>query len=119
MSYRQARRLYLIATVPLPPDVLTVDFCKKAKWLSGRKQIGKKVILRRNGHTRKQDTYPYVVPNNPRTPLQQNNRQKFQAAMVAWTALPPDQKAIYEQRATGRDLTGKNLYVRAYMLDEL
>ena len=109
---------------------ITQEFLRKCIFMTGRKQIGKKVILRyisgtaaehsgQNARRPRQDIYPYVVPNNPQTPAQQANRNKFKDAMTAWSALSADEKAKWESKAYRRDLAGKNLFVKAFILDEL
>lgn len=121
-----AGRTYLgiLRDMPFPIH----DFLFKRLYFIGRKQIGKKVILRyvargqsikhgsRCGPGR-QDIYPYVVPHNPRTELQQANRMKFQAAMAAWKLLTPEERAPWEQKAAMKGIYGKNLFVKDYMLN--
>jgi len=86
------------------------------RWFTARKQVGKRVIYRYYSRTRKQDIYPYVVPHNPQTPAQQANRMKFADAMAAWAALPQATKDTYEHRVRDRQMYGKNLFVKEYML---
>lgn len=106
----------------LPPGVEfddLADFLTTLKLFTGRKQLGRTVILRYNGKLSRQDIYPYVVPRNPGTQLQQANRQKFAAAMQAWNALSPEEKEPFEITARQRNLYGKNVYVRKFMRNEL
>lgn len=58
----------------------------------------------------------FYIPNNPRTEAQQANRNKFIAALTAWHALTDEQKAVYNERAKGKSMTGYNVFVKQYML---
>jgi hypothetical protein len=98
---------------PVPPDLV---FWKKRWWIYAKKQIGKSVIFKYYSRYRQQRVYPYYHPYNPRTPAQQANRNKFKAAMAAWKILPEEQKAVFEHRALGRHMCGKNIFVKEFML---
>lgn len=93
------------------------EFLKGNKFFIGRKQFGRQVILRYNAKRARQDIYAFVIPRNPQTEKQQANRLKFKAAMQAWAALTPAQKAVYEATARQRNLYGKNVFVRRFMLN--
>ena len=56
----------------------------------------------------------FYGPTNPRTPAQEANREKFAAAMVAWQALTPVEKGVYNKRAKKRSMFGWGLFIREY-----
>jgi len=56
----------------------------------------------------------FYVPTNPRTTLQQENRQKFADAMTAWGALTSGEKLVYIKRAKTRQMKGWGLFIREY-----
>jgi hypothetical protein len=58
----------------------------------------------------------WVCPPNPRTPIQQANRELFKKAMQAWQVLSIEAKTQWKLKAqsTG-SLTGHNLFIRDYM----
>lgn len=58
----------------------------------------------------------FYVPANPQTVSQQANRVKFAAGIVAWQALTPAEKVVYNKNAIGKHMTGFNLFLRQYML---
>lgn len=57
----------------------------------------------------------YYVPSNPRTTLQQSNRQKFSDAVSAWHALTSEERALYNENAKGKGMFGFNLFISEYM----
>ena len=57
----------------------------------------------------------YAVPSNPRTPAQIAHRALFSAAVADWKELSPAEKDNWNQQASGRPLTGFNLFVRDHM----
>src|SRR3972149_916928 len=57
----------------------------------------------------------YVVPSQPRTPLQIAHRQIFADGMAAWMVLSSAAKAQWEHRARNRHMLGMNLYMRSYL----
>jgi hypothetical protein len=58
----------------------------------------------------------WVCPFNPRTPLQQANRELFRKAMQAWQDLSIEDKAYWKGKAKSvGSLTGHNLFIRDYM----
>lgn len=81
-----------------------------------RKQFAKRLIFRFYTPLKRQDCYPYNVPSNPQTPAQQANRYLFRDAMAAWSALPQEEKDVWNYRAKELSLFGKNLFVKQYML---
>ena len=58
----------------------------------------------------------FNMPYNPRTVLQQANRQKYADSVVEWQALTNVQKAVYNIRAVGRKMSGYNLFQKEYLL---
>lgn len=56
----------------------------------------------------------FYRPRNPRTPLQQANRDKFRHCMTLWMSLTPEQKAEYNKRARRRQMFGWGLFIREY-----
>jgi hypothetical protein len=59
---------------------------------------------------------PYYITKNPRTTLQQANRQKFADAVAGWHLLTEEEKNQYNKRAKPLKIEGFNLYIREYML---
>lgn len=66
----------------------------------------------------KRGKVPYKMkfyrPTNPRTPAQQENRQKFAQAMAEWQSLTEEQKLKYNKEARKINLFGRNLFIREY-----
>lgn len=54
-------------------------------------------------------------PLNPKTDPQKICQDKFALAISGWQALTSEQKAVYNERAKGRVLSGYNLFIREYM----
>lgn len=59
---------------------------------------------------------PYYITKNPRTDLQQTNRQKYADAVLAWQNLTSEQKGVYNLRAKYKKLSGYNLFLKEYLL---
>lgn len=57
----------------------------------------------------------YVIPRNPKTPLQQKNRSLFAEAMASWKSLPDEEKYIYKKRTMTLNMLPHNLYIREYI----
>ena len=57
----------------------------------------------------------FTMPRNPRTMAQQQNRAAFAAAVHAWKELPQYEKSRYNRMATGRNLSGYNIFVSMRM----
>ncbi len=57
----------------------------------------------------------YVIPRNPRTEAQQNNRSLFTEAMASWKSLTTEEKYLYKRRTEYMNMHPHNLYVREYM----
>lgn len=58
----------------------------------------------------------YYITKNPRTEAQQANRQKYADGIVAWQDLTSGQKAVYNQRAYAKEMSGYNLFLKEYLL---
>lgn len=63
-----------------------------------------------------QEKMDFYVPTNPQLPDQQANRQKLTDAVVAWQALTPEQKAVYNKNAIGKGISGYNLFLSEHLL---
>jgi len=87
--------------------------------ISARGQIGKEWIYYvRNGIQRRK---PYKVPANPQSESQQANRALFESAVSSWQGLSQQTKDSYNvlaSRLTKR-MSGYNLYLRKFLLDEV
>lgn len=55
------------------------------------------------------------TPTNPRTTIQQANRQKIADAVSAWQSLTTEQKANYNQKGARHNRRGYNLYIQEYL----
>lgn len=84
----------------------------RKKWINGKVYyvVGNKQYAR-----------THVIPTNPKTLAQQDNRAKFALAVVTWAGLPAEDKATFNDHATILQLkmSGYNLFVRLFMLDEI
>ena len=81
-------------TTPFPPN-LTYKSIPVAVQI--RKDIGEKVIYRvRQGNQQK---YKYFIPTNPQTTPQQAWRATFAAGRAAASALTPEEREPYKERA--------------------
>lgn len=58
----------------------------------------------------------FYRPTNPRTEIQQANRQKMINAVLAWQNLTAEQKIQYNKRARGKHYSGYNLYLKEHLL---
>ncbi len=58
----------------------------------------------------------YYWSRNPRSIPQQLNRTKFSDGVSAWALLTAEQKAEYNRKVRPRHGTGRNLFLREYML---
>jgi len=57
----------------------------------------------------------YYFPTNPRSIPQQNNRTKFANAVLAWQNLTTSQKEYYNDRESGRKMSGYNIFLHNFM----
>ena len=55
----------------------------------------------------------YVIPQNPNTPLQEQQRMHFTQAVDSWHTLTQDERDAYELLAV--KMTGFNLYVKRFL----
>lgn len=58
----------------------------------------------------------FYIPSNPQTEAQQANRATYAAGIVAWQALTPSQKDVYNEKAKGKRMSGYNLFLQEYLL---
>ena len=58
---------------------------------------------------------PFYKPRNPRTALQQLNRDTFKNACIQWQALDEPTKKVWREKAKGKPLYGFNLFVKWFM----
>lgn len=58
----------------------------------------------------------YYIPLQTMTPEKIASQTAFRSAILAWQALTPEQKAVYNKRAESRPMFGYNLFVREFML---
>lgn len=56
-----------------------------------------------------------VAPTVPPSPAQLARRARFAAAVAAWHALTPAERAAYNERASKRAIAGFNLYLSETM----
>lgn len=57
----------------------------------------------------------FYRPTNPRTIKQQLNRDKVRNAVIAWSLLTKEEKALYDKRARGRHYGGYHLFVSEHL----
>ena len=57
----------------------------------------------------------HVVPRDPKTPAQLGRRRHFQAAVVAWRALPDSDKETWRVRAAREERTGYHMFLADFM----
>ncbi len=58
----------------------------------------------------------FYWPHNTQSPAQQAHRAEYTAAYIAWRALTSEEKAVYNQNAIGRHMSGYNLFIKKYLL---
>lgn len=63
-----------------------------------------------------QEKLPFYTPTNPQTEPQQANRQKITDGVIAWQALTPEQKEVYNVKAKYKNYSGYNLFISEYLL---
>jgi len=75
-------------------------------------------IYRRDNVTGKVIHYreAYYIPKNPRTEKQQAQRAKYAAGIIVWQSLTEEQKAVYNERAKRKKISGYNLFIKEYLL---
>ena len=57
----------------------------------------------------------YLTTKNPRTEPQQTNRAKITSGVLAWQALTAEQKAVYNQKALGKHMSGYNVFLKEFL----
>jgi len=67
------------------------------------------------GPTRRIVKNRYYIPSDPQTAGQLARRAVYAEAVSQWQSLTPPQKATYNQRAKGTNLSGYNLFVREWL----
>lgn len=82
-------------------------------------QLAKEWVFKYYRSKNKVVIQPYIIPPDPRTAAQLSCRSKLAAANNAWHSLRPEIQDWYRHRALKRPLTGYNLFIKEYMLDNL
>lgn len=62
-----------------------------------------------------QQKMKFYRPSNPQTAPQQSWRAVFANAIAGWQVLTPEQKAVYNESAKNKKMSGYNLYIREYL----
>ncbi|NLV67068.1 MAG: hypothetical protein GXY14_05260 [Spirochaetes bacterium] len=57
----------------------------------------------------------WSMPENPRTPLQQQNRRNFSESVKLWQSLDPEEKKTYNDMAAPLGRKGYNLFISMQM----
>jgi hypothetical protein len=57
----------------------------------------------------------FYQPSDQTQPNKVLSQQKFAAGVLAWQNLTSNQKKIYNKRASGKQMSGYNLFLRNYM----
>jgi len=57
----------------------------------------------------------YEKGKNPRTLLQQENRGKISPSILAWRALSPSEKEVWNKKALNKNKSGYNLFISNYL----
>lgn len=82
------------------------------KRVTGYNQYGRNPARRRRAYYVKMRTYR---PTNPRTELQQANRNKLGTASSLWNTLDPVEKSRYNDLGKRSNKSGRNLFISWYM----
>jgi len=61
----------------------------------------------------------YILPNDPRSPLQIARRNNMKNAVIAWQALTLPEKNVYNKMKSPIRMTGFNRYIRLYLKGEI
>jgi hypothetical protein len=56
----------------------------------------------------------HVIPNDPKTAKQMEQRRKYARAVETWKKLSDDEKEIYNRRATNLNMSGYNLFISEF-----
>ncbi len=57
----------------------------------------------------------HVIPFDPKTPEQVNQRNKMAIAVSAWQSLSQEDKNVWQKRGINAPLTGYQLFISAHM----
>jgi hypothetical protein len=57
----------------------------------------------------------HYIPGNPKSTLQTIVRNRMTVAVLAWEALTEQNKALWNTAASGKPLSGFNLFVKKYV----
>lgn len=82
---------------------------------AGAEEIGIYQVRTRFGK-RVQVKEKHYIPTNPQTGPQQAWRQVYADSIVAWQTLTDEQKAVYTEKAKGKNMSGYNLFQKEYLL---
>lgn len=82
--------------------------------MNARRDVGRKTTYRiRMG---KQQSYPYVISPDPRTPAQLFRRWLFAQSIYGWHSLNAADKQTWENSVpAGKVMSGFNYYISCYM----
>ena len=61
----------------------------------------------------------YVIPNDPKTPKQMEQRRKYTRAVEAWKELSDSEKQVYNNRAKNLNMSGYNLFISEFTKGKL
>lgn len=56
----------------------------------------------------------YVIPNDPKTAKQMEQRSKYARAVETWKQLSDDEKETYNRRAVNLNMSGYNLFISEF-----
>ena len=56
----------------------------------------------------------YVIPNDPKTAKQINQRKKYARAVELWQQMSKVEKALYNQRAKNLNMSRYNLFISEF-----
>lgn len=58
----------------------------------------------------------FYIPKNTYSVAKENSQIKFKAAVAGWPLLTDEQRAGYNKKAIHKHFTGRNLFIKEYML---
>lgn len=82
------------------------------KRVTGYNNTGRISTLPRRSYYVRMRTY---TPTNPRTEIQQNNRNKFKLAVETWQTLTENDKLRYIKIAKKRNRIARNVFISEFM----
>ena len=62
----------------------------------------------------KQYVRTYVIPNDPKTAKQMEQRKKYASAVEIWKEMSDDEKDIYNRRAVNLNMSGYNIFISEF-----